>query len=97
MNTMTIVKRLKKRAKIQSDYAVAKALRVKPQTVSCWRHKINGMSDETAERAAELLQLPYDYVLVCLQAERSKHPNARRALMNLAARMLRQRKASATD
>lgn len=96
MDSQSFIKSLKQHHNIKSDYAISKLLGVKPQTVSQWQHKMNGIGDKTAERIAELLELPYEYVLLCVMAERTKHPNAKKSLLALANKILKQHRRKST-
>ena len=61
------------RYNLTSDYQLAKLLGVKPSTISAHRTgDAKTFGEEIGYRIAELLDLPAEYVLSCLAAERSK-------------------------
>lgn len=78
---------IRARYKIESDYALAKLLRVTRQTMSAHKHgDAKTFGEETGTRIAELLGLDEGYVLACLAAERARSETARAAWTRLAAR-----------
>jgi transcriptional regulator with XRE-family HTH domain len=70
MRTVDYVDRLRAQLGLTSDYQVAKLLGVKSQHVSGWRRGVT-LSDATALRVAELLQIDPAGVLADMAAERS--------------------------
>lgn len=60
---------------IASDYALAKLLRVRQQTVSNYRNGRTRVNDEIAVRIAHMLGRPAAPLLAELAAERAKHPD----------------------
>ena len=84
MTTIQLLDKLKKAYDIPSDYAVAKFLGVKQQTVSHWRRGRSAFDDEIALKVADLLELDRGQVLAWMHAERCKNPDARRAFLKLA-------------
>jgi transcriptional regulator with XRE-family HTH domain len=76
------VKSLKK---IESDYALAKFLDVKPNTVSTYRHGKSFLDDEVCFRVADALGMPAEYVTACIHAERAKTDRARTVWTHVAA------------
>lgn len=84
MNTNEILDAIKERHSLPSDYAVHKLLGVTYQQISNYRKGKSLMGDEAALKAAELLQLPPDYLLACLHAERSSDQDVQRVWSGLA-------------
>lgn len=70
MNTIELLTLLKAHYDGASDYAIAKKLGIQPQTVYHWKAGRYFMSDEIGIRAAELLGLDPDIVLLDLHIER---------------------------
>lgn len=70
-----------------SDYAAAKALRVRPSTISRYRNGHGGFDDAVAIRAADLLGLPAETVVLDIQIERDAPPEVRRLWERIAARV----------
>jgi len=70
MNTKTLLTAIKDANGGASDYAVAKLLGVAKQNVSAWKNGKAFMSDAVGIRAAELLGLDPDIVLLDLHIER---------------------------
>lgn len=60
-----------------SDYRAAIALGVTRATVSSWRQSKTKIGEDKAPRVAELLELPPEYVLACVAAERAKRTELR--------------------
>ena len=56
-----------------SDYRIAKMLEVSHQSVSGWRTKGHVMSEEAGLRAAKILGLDPEIVVLSLQCERKKN------------------------
>lgn len=74
MKTVDYLKQVKRRLGIESDYALAKALGVTRGTVSNLQLGKNTMSDETAMKVADILELQRALVLADMHAEREKNP-----------------------
>lgn len=72
MNTLDLLTALKAAHGAASDYRIAKILGIKQQTISNWKSGRSTMSDEVGIRAAELLGLDPDLVLVDLHIEREQ-------------------------
>lgn len=72
--TTALVDEFKQAKGVPSDYALAKLLNVRQQTVSNYRSGRTQMSDEIALRVAEALGRPAAAVLAQLAAERAKNP-----------------------
>lgn len=70
--TLDYVDAIKAKTGAASDYAVAKILDVKTQTISVWRNGKGGMSDETALKVASILDIEPFIVLAAVHAERAK-------------------------
>lgn len=71
LNTLEIAELVRLSTPKQSKYAASKVLGITPQRVDNWYHRGQVMSDEIALKAASELELPHEYVLACLQAERT--------------------------
>ena len=84
MKTSDFLDLAKRRRKLPSDYALAKALDVGQSTVSNWRCRRSALSDDMAIRLADLAGLPAGFVLACIAAERSHTEPARHAWQELA-------------
>lgn len=84
VKTLELLDAVKSRYSLPSDYALAKFLGVKQQTVSEYRRKGNTLSDETALLVADKLKLPAGAVLAWMHAERAKSPAARKVFEKLA-------------
>ncbi len=70
-----------------SDYRLSKILGVSKQAVSKYRNSETHLSETVAEKVAEELSLPPEYVLNCVAAERSKNPTVKAALWRAAERL----------
>tara|TARA_Y100000052_G_C2908875_1_gene61254 strand:- start:254 stop:670 length:417 start_codon:yes stop_codon:yes gene_type:complete len=85
LTTRRIVAALMDRYDIETKYGLAKLLSVSHKTARNWVDEGRTMDDNQAKKAAELLDLDYEYVLICLQLERSKkNPAAMRAWKKIA-------------
>jgi hypothetical protein len=84
MNTVDFLDLVKRRHNVPSDYALAKLLGVRHQTVSMYRTADSTLGDQTALRVAELLELRPEYVLACVAAERAQVPGVRSAWLRAA-------------
>lgn len=93
MNTNEIIDAIKARYNLPSDYAVHKLLGVTHQQIGNYRKGKCLMGDEAALKAADLLDLPADYLLACLHAERSNDQDVQRVWFGLADKL---KKGSAT-
>ncbi|NIC03985.1 helix-turn-helix domain-containing protein [Billgrantia bachuensis] len=72
MNTIELLTKLRAHYGGASDYRVAKELGIQPQTVYHWKSGRSGMSDDVGIRAAEILGLDPDLVLLDLHIEREE-------------------------
>jgi len=81
METMQdFIGRIRDRYDVRSDYGLAKILGITRNAISAHKHKRSKhFSEETAYRIAELLDLPPEYVMSCLAAERAKDERVREA------------------
>jgi hypothetical protein len=57
---------------ISSMYGIAKLMGKNPQTVANWLNKGITLDNDSARIAADLLGLDFEYVLICMEAERAK-------------------------
>ncbi len=83
--TRRLVAALMEEFDIESKYGVAKILGVSHKTVRNWVDDGKTMNEQQAKKAASLLGIDYEYVLICIQIERSKkNPVAARAWAHVA-------------
>lgn len=85
--TASLVRALKARTGIESDYGIAKHLGVTKQTLSNYRTGVTAMSPEIGMQVADELGLDQGYVLACLAAERAKRPPEKEAWERVAKRL----------
>ena len=79
-NMQDFIERIRDRYDVRSDYGLAKILGITRNAISAHKHKRSKhFSEETAYRIAELLDLPPEYVMSCLAAERAKDERVREA------------------
>jgi DNA-binding transcriptional regulator YdaS (Cro superfamily) len=76
--TNTLLDEIREAKGIASDYALAKLLGVRPQTVSNYRKGRTQMSDEMALRAARMMGKRLAPLLAELAAERATNPEIAR-------------------
>lgn len=86
MQTRDYISRLKAHFSVESDYALAKKLKIERATVSGWQRG-GTMSDDLAVFAAELLGIPPAQALIDMRAERTKSPHLRRIWRDAAAQL----------
>jgi transcriptional regulator with XRE-family HTH domain len=72
--TTDLLDEVRKIKGLDSDYAIAKLLDVRTQTISSYRTGRTQMSDEMALRATRILGRPAAPFFARLAAERAKHP-----------------------
>ena len=87
MNAYEWIDRAKKAAGIESDYGIAKALGISRATVSNYRRNQGMLDEECAIQVAEVIGLKPEAVLIDQLAERTKEPQARSALFEMAQRV----------
>lgn len=81
----TLIAELQLKYDLKSMYAVAKKTGRSQQTVANWIKKDTTLDDESAKIIAELLGYDFEYVLICMEAERaSKNPATARAWAHVA-------------
>lgn len=85
--TVDFIDTIKNRFNLPSDYAAAKLLNIKPQSIYSYRAKREFMGEETALKVAEILDLKPGYVLACVAAERAKLADVRKAWDAVARKM----------
>lgn len=68
----TLILELMDKHQLPSMYAVAKLMGRSPQTVANWMQKGSTLDNDSARIAADLLDLDFEYVLICMEAERAK-------------------------
>lgn len=71
--TLELLEEIKEVKGVESDYGVAKLLKIRPQTISNWRKGVTQMSEEVAFRTAHMLGKPPGPIFARLAGERSKH------------------------
>lgn len=72
LTTVAIADRVKSLIGKDSHYALAKALGVTREGARCWYSRQTVMDDEVGMRAAELLNLDPESVILWLQVERAE-------------------------
>lgn len=77
MNTLEYLEAVKKRLGIESDYALAKVLKMRASTISNYRSGRGQMDDEIAVKVAEVLGLHPGVVVLDMHRERAKTPAAK--------------------
>lgn len=85
--TETLVRALKARTGIDSDYGIAKHLGITRAAVSAYATGRHTLGEDVAIRVATDLGLDPGYVLACMAAERAKRPPAKKAWERVARRM----------
>lgn len=83
-STIEIIDALKTHLSIDSDYGIAKKLGITRGAVSNYRAKRSFLDENTALRAAELLEISPSFVLAVAQSERAKCTKAREAWLKIA-------------
>ena len=71
LDSMQLVEMIRELTETKSDYAVAKILGIRPQSVCNWKGGRSSMSEEIAVNTALILDLDPGYVLACVCAERA--------------------------
>lgn len=82
MQTIDFLDAIKRRHEIQSDYALAKLLKVRQTRISHYRRGVSCFDADMALKVAEMLEMPSGYVLACIEeerAERTKRPQVQAA------------------
>ncbi len=74
MDTLEYLDAVKKRIGKDSDYAVAKALKVRQSTISGYRARGGQMEDDIAARVAEILEVHPGFVMLDMHRARAKTP-----------------------
>lgn len=74
MNTLQYLDAAKSALKIESDYALAKALKLTSSAVSNYRAGRSHMDDETACKIAEIIGMHPGLVMLDMHRERAKSP-----------------------
>lgn len=93
-NTTTdLMDALKEAKAIPSDYALAKRLDLKPQTISNYRKGRTQMSDETAVKMAAMVGRAPAPILAQLASERAKSPEVAKIWRDAAKTLARARRA----
>lgn len=84
MKTQELLDAVKSRYSLKSDYALAKFLGIRQQTISGYRQRGIAMDDEIALLVADKLEMDRGAVLAWMYAERAKSPAARKVFEKLA-------------
>jgi plasmid maintenance system antidote protein VapI len=79
MNTIEYIDTAKTRLGVDSDYALAKALKITPSTIYGYRAGRSHMDDETALKISKVLGIHAGFVLLDMHRERAKTPQERSA------------------
>jgi hypothetical protein len=74
MNTLEYLDAVKKRLGVESDYAVAKALKMRPSTIAGYRARGGQMDDEIAAKVAQVLGVHPGLVVLDMHRERARTP-----------------------
>jgi transcriptional regulator with XRE-family HTH domain len=77
MTTQEYVAAIRQKLGITSDYALAKALGVTKQAAGRWTKGLNGFDDESARRAAAILEIHPGLVMIDIHRERAKDTDTR--------------------
>lgn len=77
--TVDFLNDVKAKYGITSNYALAKLMGQTDTAVARWMHGKNTLSDETAVKVAELLEIEPAFIMACIAAERSKNPQVKKA------------------
>jgi transcriptional regulator with XRE-family HTH domain len=83
MNTLEYLSACKKKLGIESDYALAKALRITQSTISGYRAGRSRIDDDVALSIAEILGVNPLQVIADANAERAKTPEMRARWINV--------------
>lgn len=75
--TIEFLDAIKSRHGLQSDYAIAKFLKLPTATVSRYRNGRNHFDDSIALRVAKALEIEPLYVIACSHAERTSTPEVK--------------------
>jgi hypothetical protein len=89
MNTLEYLDAVKARLGVESDYAVAKALKMRPSTISGYRARGGQMDDEICMKVAEILGMHPGLVMLDMHRERAKTPQERSAWQEIFSGFLR--------
>lgn len=77
--TVDFLNDVKAKYGITSNYALAKLMGQTDTAVARWMHGKNTLSDETAVKVAELLEIEPSFIMACIAAERSKDAKVKAA------------------
>lgn len=85
--TASLVRALKARTGIESDYGIAKRLGISKQAASGYATGRHTLGDDVALQVAAELALDPGYVLACMAHERAKRPPLKQAWERVAKRL----------
>lgn len=74
MNTIEYLDAAKSRLGIESDYALAKVMKMRASTISNYRSGRSQMDDDIAARVAQILGMHPGLVMLDMHRERAKTP-----------------------
>lgn len=83
LTTTALLDTAKRAQAIPSDYRLARTIGVTDNTLYLWRHG-KTPDEDNAAKLAKMAGFDVGFVLVCVAAERSKSPEARAALLDVA-------------
>lgn len=87
MSTLHYLSAVKKRLSIESDYALAKALKIRHSTICGYRAGKSRMDDDVALKIADILGLNPLEVIAAANAERAKSDEMRTVWLGLMEKM----------
>ena len=82
--TADFLDHLKSRLVCRNDAELAGRMGWKPAQISRYRRLQSTFSDETALRVAELCDVKPEFIVACMKAQQSKHPETRSAWQRVA-------------
>lgn len=86
MTTRDFIALLRERLGARTDYALAKSLGKPQTTIARWTRGAGAFGQAEAIEVAAILDLPPEFVLACVEAERAKSDAARRVWTSIADR-----------
>lgn len=85
--TIELIEAAKEKLGFASDGQLARRLDLSRSAISCYRNKSVTLDDSTAEKIAEILEMPPEYVVACMHAERARGTPQRALWERMAKRM----------
>tara|TARA_B110000008_G_scaffold211558_1_gene210461 strand:+ start:483 stop:836 length:354 start_codon:yes stop_codon:yes gene_type:complete len=71
-NTRKLIAALMNKYEIESKYGIAKLMNVSQRTAANWIDRGTTFDNASAKKAADLLSLDFEFILICMEAERAK-------------------------